>query len=141
MSYCYLAGNDVVCLPPKMQDGRMLTDYRSASLVDVSMQTKLKQPNQYEYRQFLMKHGNMIAANQRAASRKQLVVSKPVSKKTERVPERYMTVCQGNKCEVVEINPQGIGTGRLATSNWTPLTANQAFLKPSKKGHSIYQKM
>jgi hypothetical protein len=37
MSYCYLAGNDVVCLPPKMQDGRMLTDYRSASLVDVSM--------------------------------------------------------------------------------------------------------
>ena len=51
MSYCYLVkDNKYVCAPPKMADGRLITDYRSASLIDVNLQAKTKMPKQYQFR-------------------------------------------------------------------------------------------
>lgn len=122
MSYCYLAGDDVVCLPPKMADGRILTDYRSASLVNMSLQTKVGPKNQYSYRQYLMKNGNMVEAEQRNRFENRITVLQKNAKKPKSVPEQFLTVCQGNKCDIHEINAGGLGVGRMPTENWTPLT-------------------
>jgi len=75
MAYCYVADHKkVVCLPARMADGRILTDYRSASLVNVGLQTKFKQPTQYNYRQYLIDHGNMVAAHEKNQSEKTISV-------------------------------------------------------------------
>ena len=132
----------MVCAPPKMADGRILTDYRSASLIDIQMQSKVKTPNQYSYRQYLIENGNKISAQQRQDAKFRLVTGKHSKQKTaKKVPERYMTICQGNRCEIREINPNGIGIGREATTTWTPLQANDSFLKTfdTKSGPSLYK--
>ena len=139
MSYCYLSHDDrkLVCAPPKMADGRILTDYRSSSLVDVSIQGKVKTPNQYEYRQFLIKNGYKVAAEQKHRA-KQTMTATTLPKKAS---ERFMTVCQGNRCEVMEINPRGIGIGRQPTSGWTPITPSPEFLQSYDvvSGPSLYK--
>ena len=136
MAYCYYNNDSskVVCAPPKMADGRILTDYRSASLIDLNMQSKLNTANQYEYRQFLIENGNKITAQQRNLSESTIKVKKPKSKM---VPERYLTICQGNRCEVREINPMGVGIGREATTNWTPIQPSDTVVR--SKGSSLYK--
>lgn len=122
MAYCYQVGNKVVCLPARMADGRILTDYRTSSLVNMGLQTQYRQPTQYNYRQYLMSKGNMVAAKERNRYEKTISVLQKNAKKSKLVPEQSMTICQGNTCRVVPINKNGVGVGRLPTSNWTPLT-------------------
>ena len=144
MSYCYLTHKDrsMVCVPSKMADGRMLTDYRSASLIDVQLQNQVKSSNQYEYRQHLIDNGRKIARTQNANAR-QTVMAGNAKKpnQTKKVRERYMTVCEGNRCRVVEVNPKGVGMGRHPTSSWTPITPDASFLASfdEESGPSLYK--
>lgn len=67
-----------------------------------------------------MENGRRIAADQMKQSQSTMVV-KGKDKKAAKVPERYMAICQGNRCEIKEVNPRGIGIGRVSTANWTPI--------------------
>lgn len=123
MSYCYYVNDDkTICVPPKMADGRLITDYRSSSLIDINMQANSKQKNQYEFRQYLIHNGKQIADHQRRRKESTLVVKGTPS--TKHIPEQFVTICQDNKCEVREINPNGHGISHMASSDsiWTPIT-------------------
>ena len=127
MSYCYSSDGSIICAPPKMADGRCITDYRSSSLIDVHMTSKLKTPNQYEYRQYLMRNGAKIARLQRQKQEATLYINEKNAPKLS--PERYMTVCQNNKCKIVQVNPNGIGTGRMPTGTWSPIVPTKQNIK------------
>jgi len=102
--------------PPRMQDGRLFTDYRPR--VDANLQFAAPMSGSFEYRQFLIQNGqHIIDANRSAAS---AIAScgpckQPVYRGTM-VPEVDRFVCDKVSCARTGVQDgrggAGIGTGR-----------------------------
>ena len=101
--------------PAKMSDGRQFTDYRPRCFQTEDYTVGCKQLNSYEYRQYLISHGqNMIDQNRNLAYEvnKCPTCQYMVNENDTMVPEKNIQVCNTSVCKIVPYNEIGIGNGR-----------------------------
>lgn len=119
---------------PRMNDGRLFTDYRPRC--DTALEHMPADSGSYEFRQYLIRNGQGIVASLRAAAHE---VSRcgpcgvPYDVSTM-VPEADRVVCDKVACRRVPVAQPagslgGIGTGRAYGYTRDAEAANAAFLK------------
>ena len=98
----------------KMQDGRSFTDYRPRCTINYQMKNQNMQ-NSYDSRMFLINNAEkMIQANQDIVSKKNDCMScTPLKMEDTFLPEQNMVKCNEHVCNFSQVNPNGLGTGRV----------------------------
>ena len=91
--------------PAKMSDGRLFTDYRPRCFShDVNK-------NSYDYRQFMIHNAENMLNEERTKLKMCGPCVEPFNIGTM-LEEQTMVKCDGNSCQVVMNNPNGLGQGR-----------------------------
>jgi hypothetical protein len=109
---------DVPC-PSRMADGRAFTDYRPRCAVNAELIQALgtKPGSAYESRMFLQRNANSWMDAERVKSVERLAPCAPCRRPTSdpgtMLPERYVVRCDGVTCSRNEVNPAGLGDGRM----------------------------
>ena len=102
--------------PPRMSDGRMFTDY--GSRCDINYISHLKQSGKamdsYTYRQFLLENADNIIDGMRTNAYMKGRCGPCVEPffQGTMMPEKDIEVCDGRKCTISTVNPNGVGIGR-----------------------------
>lgn len=116
---CCTAENKKVC-PAKMHDGRAFTDYRPRCITTNSYMNFLNNKqilsSSYESRLYLQNNAEALIEKNRVDANNRLlcgVCPKQMAEVNTMEPERYMVVCDGVTCKRYEVNPSGIGDGRI----------------------------
>lgn len=110
-----------VC-PSRMNDGRAFTDYRPKCVVNAELMSDLHKQNvlasSYESRMYLQNNAEkMMQMAEKNAIENMLCACSPYENEVQGIdtmaPERYIVKCNSATCYREEINPRGIGDGRL----------------------------
>ena len=98
----------------KMQDGRSFTDYRPRCTIQYQMKNE-DMKNSYDSRMYLINNAeNMMKANQEIISRQNNCMDCSAMKMEETfLPEQNMMKCDEHTCNFSQVNPAGLGTGRV----------------------------
>lgn len=116
MSCC--SASDKLPCPSKMADGRAFTDYRPRCNVNADLLEDLTKNNMihssYESRLYLQRNADKIMQSDRDNAINNLLPCTPCNNtKSTMLPEKYMVKCDAISCSRVEINPDGLGDGRM----------------------------
>jgi hypothetical protein len=111
----------VVQCPTRMADGRAFTDYRPRCVVNAELMQALHQnkmvQSSYESRLFLQHNADQWIEQERSRALQNLIpcapCKRPFSDPGTMLPERYVVRCDGVSCSRSEVNPLGVGDGRL----------------------------
>lgn len=107
--------------PPRMADGRHFTDYRPSCDLNNIINTDNNIKNSFESRVFLQRNGtNLMDLNRENASLKNsnrecgadVNDDVPEGFQSTMLPEKFKQVCNGNTCEYLLSDNDGIGLGR-----------------------------
>ena len=113
--------NPTVTCPSRMSDGRAFTDYAprchvNARLMDMVSNANMIQSS-YESRMYLQQNAQKVMDIERARALETLVpcapCKRPFSDSGTMEPERYVVRCDAVSCKRTEVNPGGIGDGRM----------------------------
>lgn len=100
--------------PVRMADGRLFTDYRPRC--DIALEFQAPMSGSYEYRQWLIKHGDDVMSYNRGEASQSSSCSPCVNRDAGTVvPEADRVVCNQTSCvRQVSATPERlpIGTGR-----------------------------
>lgn len=118
---CDLQADPKAACPSRMSDGRAFTDYRPRCVVNAellkSLETKNAVQSSYESRMYLQKNAEKFMEEQRLKAVERLSPCapcvRPFSDPGTMLPERYMVKCDDVTCTRVEVNPDGVGDGRM----------------------------
>ena len=129
MSLCYkTSDNKYKECAPRMSDGRHFTDYRPSCDLNLYIREDNNIKNSFDYRIFLQNSATKIMnINRDNATEKNLC--RPCDQEqfeSTMLPERYVQKCNGNNCEVVEVNKDGLGLGRDFGSNLKPIDCEKS---------------
>lgn len=119
MSCC--SASDKLPCPSKMEDGRAFTDYRPRCNVNADLLENLTKNNMinssYESRLYLQQNADKIMQMDRDNAIKNLLPCNPSNPSNPSnptmLPEKYIVKCDHISCSRVEINPDGLGDGRM----------------------------
>lgn len=140
MSLCYkTSDNKYKECAPRMSDGRHFTDYRPNCDVNSFIRTDNNVQNSFDYRLFLQNNAESLMNKNREISTKKNLC-KPCDQEnfaSTMLPERYMQKCDNNKCEVKEVNKEGLGMGRDHGSNFESIDCKKS---ESNDCESLYEK-
>ena len=120
------ANNQYAGCPPRMADGRSFTDYRPRCIANfavaggdafagANIEGNYDLPNSYEYRQYLVKNGSDIMANNRQQAYQNNACGpckNPYNDGTM-LAEKNMVKCDSSTCSFYQNDAGGIGTGRM----------------------------
>lgn len=105
--------------PAKMNDARAFTDYRPRCIVNAQLMNYLTDKNvvasSYESRMYLQHNADKLMEQYKTNAENTLLCG-PCGKKegiSDIEQERYMVKCNNITCEKQEVNPFGIGDGRM----------------------------
>lgn len=126
MESCYKTSNNKYFqCPPRMNDGRHFTDYRSSDFVNDLIRADNNLSNSLNYKLFLQQNGNSLMDRQREIACKLNCCGPcPITQTSKEpfdigtmLPEQYMFITDGRTSKYVLNDINGIGTGR----NYYPL--------------------
>ena len=111
--------------PSRMEDGRSFTDYRPRCIVNAELLGNLAKNNKilssYESRMYLQHNAESVMQSNRNSSLERLApcnpCNRPLSDSGTMYPERYIVRCDAISCTKTEINPSGLGDGRIGQYN------------------------
>jgi len=109
---------DIPC-PSRMADGRAFTDYRPRCAVNAELVQAIggKTASAYESRMFLQRNANKWMDSERVKSVERLSPCAPCKRPTSdpgtMLPSRYVVRCDAVTCSREEVNPAGLGDGRM----------------------------
>lgn len=105
--------------PPRMDDGRHFTDYRSNCHFNNLVRANNAIINSHDYRMFLSSNARkLMDLNRSYASQKNGCGPRPNSNRSSTiVPEESVQICNNLSCNVDFVNKNGIGRGRQYNSN------------------------
>ena len=111
-----LTGN-TVC-PYRMSDGRNFTDFRTRCTIDYETKVKNSFQSSYDQRQFLIQNATKIMTenNRIAESMNSCSGCFPKNSPGTMLPEKNSVTCNDKICKFNEVNPNGLGTGRIYNS-------------------------
>jgi len=147
---CYKTSNNKYFgCPPRMDDGRHFTDYRSNCYVNNLAKSNNKTYNSFQYRMFLTQNANKIMDLNRGLSCQKNCCG-PCEKPYETgtmLPEKNVQTCNTGTCTVNRLNNRGLGLGRsyseksIKCGNWpSSLPLNQPNNCCSTPEDEFYQK-
>jgi len=118
---CDLQADPKSACPSRMSDGRSFTDYRPRCVVNAELLKSLESKNMvqssYESRMYLQKNAEKFMEEQRLKAIERLApcapCARPFTDPGTMLPERYMVKCDDVTCTRVEVNPDGVGDGRI----------------------------
>ena len=108
--------------PSRMNDGRTFTDYRPKCVSNADMLVDLRNKNvltsSYDTRMYLQNNAeNMMQKSQQDAVANMMCACSPYENEVNGIdtmqPERYIVKCNSATCYREEVNPGGIGDGRM----------------------------
>lgn len=106
--------------PPRMQDGRLFTDYRPRCDVNLSAMWKnTPMSGSYDYRQQMIRNGDAILEKWRDEARRVAACGtckNPFDSGTM-LPEQDVFKCDKVQCVRIKNDPAGLGTGRAYGSD------------------------
>ena len=105
--------------PPRIDDGRHFTDYRSNCHFNNLVRANNAIINSHDYRMFLLSNARkLMDLNRSYASQKNGCGPRPDSNGHNTiVPEESIQICNNKSCNVDFVNKNGIGQGRQYTSS------------------------
>ena len=117
---CDAPNPNVVCAA-RMSDGHAFTDYRSRCAVNSHLMKNITDANMvassYESRMYLQQNAESLMAQNFQWAQKQLLpcapCQRPLTDDGFMAPERYQVRCSTTSCSRVEVDPNGIGDGRV----------------------------
>lgn len=111
---CYKTGdNKHLQCPPRMDDGRHFTDFRTNSHINNLIRTNNAIMNSHNYRTFLTQNANKLMNINRAYASEKNGCGPCNDKRVDTMlPEQTIQVCNNQSCKVDLVNNQGIGMGR-----------------------------
>lgn len=107
--------NKHINCPPRMDDGRHFTDYRSNCHFNNLVRANNTVRNSHDYRMFLTSNARgLIELNRSYAGQRNGCGPRPNGKKevSTMVPEQSIQICTNNSCNIEFVNKNGIGLGR-----------------------------
>lgn len=120
MSSCYKTSNNKFFnAPPRMSDGRHFTDYRPNFELNMKIGADNQVDNSYDYRQFLTQNGEKLMDVNKKHSfimNGNTECVQPFEQGTM-LPEKQKMVCDLKSCKVVDNYENGIGMGRVYTTD------------------------
>jgi hypothetical protein len=112
------SSNKTLC-PMRLSDGRFCTSYYSKCHTYSQFDNMLEKNNipksSYEIRQYLQKNALAVMDMQRIEGFRDVVgcLDCTGASPSTLLPERYVVKCNSVSCERKEVNPSGLGDGRL----------------------------
>ena len=105
----------------RMEDGHAFTDYRPRCAVNAELYNMVAKANMtnssYESRMFLQNNGESIMKSNFEWAQNQILpcapCHRPFSDDGTMLPEKYVVRCNTTSCVRTEVNPNGIGDGRV----------------------------
>ena len=115
------APNPTVVCAARMSDGHAFTDYRSRCATNSQLMKQITDANMvagsYESRMYLQQNAEKLMAQNFEWAQGQLMpcapCQRPFNEDGTMLPERYQVRCNPTSCSRVEVNPNGIGDGRM----------------------------
>ena len=102
--------------PPRMADGRNFTDYRPHCYVDNLIIAENGINNSFNYRNFLQQNATqLMEINRKYSCNKNCCLPCNQGNGTM-MPEANKMICDKNTCRLVSNDPNGLGTGRVYSS-------------------------
>jgi len=119
------APNPTTQCAARMEDGHAFTDYRSRCATNAQLMQQVAAANMmtssYESRMYLQQNAEKIMSQNFQWAQNQLLpcapCQRPLTDSGTMEPERYQVRCNPTSCTRVEVNPNGIGDGRMYYSN------------------------
>ncbi len=104
--------------PPRMDDGRHFTDYRTNCHFNNLVRANNAVLNSHDYRMFLTNNARgLMDLNRSYACQKSGCGNRSVSdKNSTMLPEQSMQICNNKTCNVEFVNKNGVGLGRKYSS-------------------------
>lgn len=104
--------------PPRMADGRHFTDYRPRCMINYNFPDD-KPLNSYEYRQYLIHNAEQLMKENQSEAYKRNMCGPCVEPYDigTMLPEQNMVKCDANTCKLFSNDQNGIGTGRMYTTD------------------------
>ena len=100
--------------PPRMDDGRHFTDYRTNCHINNLVRSNNAISNSHQYRMFLTHNGERLMNLNRAYATQK---NNCGDCDETMLPEQTSTSCDANSCNTQMRNPSGLGNGRNNGSN------------------------
>ncbi len=115
------APNPTVQCASRMSDGHAFTDYRSRCATNAELFQHVAKANMmnsaYESRMYLQQNAEKLMSQNFDWAQQQLLpcapCQRPFTENGTQEPERYIVRCTPTSCTRVEVNPNGIGDGRM----------------------------
>ena len=115
------APNPTLQCAARMSDAHAFTDYRSRCATNAQLMQQVASANMmtssYESRMYLQQNAEKLMSQNFQWAQNQILpcaqCQRPFNSEGTMLPERYVVRCSPTSCTRVEVNPNGIGDGRM----------------------------